>query len=169
MGPAAREITEMTWPDLQRIITRIADEIRSGGTPQILVAISRGGLVPAVMLSHLLDVRDLRVLTISHTVDDQVYAAKTGTPRVRRPETLGAIDGTDVLVVDDIVGSGKTLSIARTELATHHPGRIRTMALTANAAKWPPSQPGRPDYIGMLIHSWVAFPWERQAASNPGG
>jgi hypothetical protein len=141
MGPAAREITEMTWPDLQRIITRIADEIRSGGTPQILVAISRGGLVPAVMLSHLLDVRDLRVLTISHTVDDQVYAAKTGTPRVRRPETL----------------------------ATHHPGRIRTMALTANAAKWPPSQPGRPDYIGMLIHSWVAFPWERQAASNPGG
>ncbi len=34
------------------------------------MAISRGGLVPAVMLSHYLDVRDLRVLTVVHTVDD---------------------------------------------------------------------------------------------------
>jgi hypothetical protein len=162
-GPVARETIELSWPDLQEIVERVASEIRHGGVPQILVAISRGGLVPAVMLSHLLDVRDVRALTIIHTVDDQVYAAKTATVQVCQPETLGVLEGSDVLLVDDIVGTGKTLAVARADVAAHGPGRIRSVALTANAAKWPDDRLGRPDHIGMLVHSWVVFPWERSA------
>ena len=163
MGPVARETIELSWTDLQGSVERVAGEIRLGGVPQILVAISRGGLVPAVMLSHLLGVRDVRVLTIIHTVDDQVYAAKTAAARVCRPETVGVLEGSDVLLVDDIVGSGKTLAVARADVAAHSPGRIRSVALAANSARWPDDQPGRPDYIGMLVRSWVVFPWERFA------
>jgi hypoxanthine phosphoribosyltransferase len=163
METVARETIKLSWPDLQEIVTQVASEIRLGGVPQILIAISRGGLVPAVILSHLLDVRDVRVLTIIHTVDDQVYAAKTATAQVCRPETLGVLDGADVLLVDDIVGSGKTLAAACTDVTAHGPGRIRSAALTANAARWPDDRPGRPDHIGMLVRSWVVFPWERSA------
>ena len=145
---AAKTAAALSWTDQQGIAARLAAEVRLGGVPQILVAISRGGPVPAVMPSHHVEVRDLRVLTVVHTADDGVHAAKTGTRCVCRPQTLGDLGGVDVLLADDIAGSGKTLAAARAPVAARAPAGTRSVALAANAANGPAIAPEIPTTSG---------------------
>ncbi len=72
----------LSWQDVERLVNRIADQIDKSEIKYIY-GLSRGGLIPAVMLSHI-----------------------TGIPYSKTPTTHGK----ECLIVDDICDSGKTLS-----------------------------------------------------------
>jgi hypothetical protein len=55
----------LSWDDIAAACAVLASEIRGENIPDVVVGISRGGLVPAVLVTHLLGVRDLRALTVS--------------------------------------------------------------------------------------------------------
>jgi hypoxanthine phosphoribosyltransferase len=149
----------MKWPDIQMVATSLAAAIIDDGAPEVIVGITRGGLIPAVMLSHHLGVRDLRTVTITHTETDDVNAAKTATPVVSQPDSLGDLTGRDVLLVDDIAGTGDTLTGALALLTERGSASIRTAVLRVNTANWQnDNQP--PSYAGLKQQGWVVFPWE---------
>ncbi|MGH3999956.1 MAG: phosphoribosyltransferase, partial [Pseudonocardiaceae bacterium] len=93
------------------------------------------------------------------TVSDVVNAAKTPEPLVAHPGSLGNLVGQDVLVVDDIAGTGDTLTAARTLLVERNPSRVRTGVLWLNVANWQFAHP-EPTYVGERDRGWVVFPWE---------
>ncbi|MFC6600457.1 phosphoribosyltransferase [Kitasatospora paranensis] len=156
---------DLTWDDITEQTDRIARVLQPDPVPQIVVGVVRGGLIPAVILAHRLGVRDVRVLEITHTVDDSTNAAKTDRPVTRNSASLGDVAGRDVLVVDDVAGTGETLAAVVRLVEQAGAARVRSAVLVVNAANWggdrPPAQ--AVTVIGETVGCWVVFPWESAA------
>ncbi|MEH1016860.1 phosphoribosyltransferase family protein [Micromonospora sp. CPCC 206060] len=158
-----RTFTMLGWDDITATADRIASEVRADKVPDVLVGVLRGGVIPAVLLAHALGVRRVRAVEVLHTTADGVDAVKSSTPQVANAASLGDLTGADVLVVDDVAGSGDT--VARTVALVWASGaaRVRTAIFVVNAGNWRrPQKPGQAlTYIGDAVDGWVVFPWER--------
>ena len=141
---------DLGWSYIQYQVDKICNEI-SGRNFDVVVGISRGGLIPAVMISHRLK---LPLLTMTVTLRDNLA----------RVQSLKINKGEKALVVDDINDSGKTfsdimdfwvqkLNIPLEELRE----RIRTVSLIERTgSSW------AVDYTPKVLDTkqWVVFPWE---------
>ncbi|MGA5215087.1 phosphoribosyltransferase [Streptomyces cinereoruber] len=154
----------LAWDDIGLASTALAQQALAAGVPQAVVGIVRGGLIPAVWIAHRLGVHDVRTVEVTRTTSDAVNAAKTPLPTVRNPASLGDLAGLDVLLVDDIAGSGTTLAHTVQIVRDLGSARVRTAVLAVNRANWPAgSEPhDRIDHIARLTTTWVVFPWEEQ-------
>ncbi|WP_328373303.1 phosphoribosyltransferase family protein (plasmid) [Streptomyces sp. NBC_00445] len=166
----------LTWSGIEAFTRELAAQVGGDGMPETVVGIMRGGMIPAVMVAHQLGIRDVRTIEVTHTVTDGVNAAKTSAPAYKNPTSLGDLAGRDVLLVDDIAGSGATLERTRRMVAALGVRRLRTAVLTVNRANWhaPDAPEERIDYIAEHTDTWVIFPWEtadgpkaRAAAATP--
>jgi len=138
----------------------LADSVAHGGwSPDFIIGIGRGGLVPAVYLSHRLDVPMLSIDQSSRLPDfaDALLgkvAAKT-------------VAGTKLLVVDDINDSGATIATIRELLAANggDAANLRFAVLLDNVRS-----SARVDYRARTIDRhddkrWFVFPWEAVGAT----
>jgi hypoxanthine phosphoribosyltransferase len=157
---------DVSWADLDDLTMRLASQIRDTGIPDVIVGVLRGGIVPAVMLAHRLGVRDVRAVAATRTLADGPSAAKTTIPLLTMPDSIGELHGLDVLVVDDVAGSGDTLRAVSSIVASHTLARLREAVLVVNVVNWVAGNPQQPDpcrvlnLIGTTCEGWVRFPWE---------
>jgi uncharacterized protein len=158
----AGEPVVLDWVALAAIAERVAGLARAGGVPDVVVGVARNGLVPAVIICHALGVRDLRSVHVTRTVADGADAGKTPEPVHRNIASLGDLTGADVLIVDDIAGSGATLRDVAGLVRAQGPATVRTAACVVNRANWRDhSDPHQVvTYIGATVDRWVIFPWE---------
>ncbi|MFD8414042.1 phosphoribosyltransferase [Streptomyces sp. NPDC059650] len=154
----------LTWDDLTTATATLARLVAAAGMPQVVVGVVRGGMIPAAWLAHRLAIRDVRTVEVTRTTTDGVNADKNMIPTVRHPASLGELTDLDVLLVDDIAGSGVTLAYTARMIHDLGPARVRTAVLAVNRANWAQScDPHRAiDYIASLTDTWVVFPWEEQ-------
>ena len=156
---------DLTWGDIRRGVRHLASDVERDGTPEILIAIVRGGWVPATMLAHRLRLRDVRAVEVTHTTTDAMAAVKSPEPIVVNPASLGDLSEADVLIVDDVAGSGKTVSVACELVRARGARRIRTAVCVVNEANWSTTHDrgdgGDPTYVVWRRPGWVVFPWER--------
>lgn len=150
----------LIWDDIQVLVKTLANAVIQDGPPGLVVGISRGGLIPAVMIAHAIGARHVRSVSISRTLTDEVNAAKTAEPVVCDPGALGDVSGQDVLLVDDVTGSGDTLASGRSLLAAGGAARTRVAVLRLNTRNWRCGN-REPDYVGERAGGWVIFPWEK--------
>jgi hypoxanthine phosphoribosyltransferase len=152
------------WTALQSLTTRLAEDARLERIPDVVIGVLRNGMIPAVMVCHQLGLRDLRGLHVTHTIADGVDSAKTVRPLVQNIASLGDLTGRHVLVVDDISGSGETLSDVVALVLAAGPITVRTAVCLVNRANW--RNPTHPrlelTYVGSLVDRWVIFPWENR-------
>jgi hypoxanthine phosphoribosyltransferase len=159
----------LDWGALDHHLAAMAVMIAADGAPTVVVGLLRGGMVPAVLLAHRLGVRDVRGLAVCRTVADGPNAAKHP-PVVADSATLGLVaSGADVLVVDDVAGTGSSMAAAtdvvrRRGHAVLGPSRVRRAVVVVNTANWSAVTDVSPhesyDYIGTTCAGWVRFPWE---------
>jgi hypoxanthine phosphoribosyltransferase len=156
----------LTWEQLTQITTRLARAARADTAPATVVGVLRGGMIPAVHIAHLLGVRDMRALDVTHTLADGINAAKAPSPVLRNLVSLGDLTGCDVLLVDDIAGTGETLAASHRLLRAAGAARVRTAACAVNEVNWHRASERDPGgaitYIGASYQGWVVFPWEQQ-------
>ena len=154
----------LSWADMAAIVDELAVRVRADGIPDVLVGVLRGGVIPAVLLAHRLSLRAVRAVEVVHTTADGVDAAKTVHPRVGNEASLGHLAGLDVLVVDDIAGSGDTIANTVELVQVTGAARIRTAVCVVNVANWQRVQPAEQalTYIVNTVEGWVIFPWENQ-------
>ena len=126
-------------------------------TPDFLIGIGRGGLVPAVYLSHALGLPTLSVDHSAQVHDFAGAALERLAARTRHGERL--------LVVDDINDSGATIGKLRALLAEAGAAgeHIRFATLLDNIRST-----SRVDYRARIIDraetkDWFVFPWEAVA------
>ncbi len=143
----------LSWDQCYQMARRLVHLIRKDGyQPDLIVAIARGGLVPARVLSDHLDLFDLASLKIEH------YHAvhKERIARVRYPLTA-PIEGRQVLLVDDVSDSGDTFDVAIRHLRERGvPAALKTAVLHHKTVS-----SYRPDYFAEEIVEWhwVIYPW----------
>lgn len=126
-------------------------------TPTLLVGVGRGGLTPAVFLSHRMG---LPLVSIDHSTKIAQFGEELVSVLARRTR-----DGDRLLFVEDINDSGKTIGEIRVALAAEGAirSRIRFAVLLDNVRS---SQ--QVDYRSRRIDravdkDWFVFPWEAMA------
>ena len=115
-----------------------------------IVTITRGGLVPAAIISRELEIRVVETVGVAsyHDYDQQgeLEVLKTITP------DLLAGDGSDVLIIDDLVDTGATARAVRDMLPRAHLATVYAKPL------------GRPEvdtYVTAVSQdTWIYFPWD---------
>ena len=134
----------LSWADVHRD-TRILAEMLAELPPfQGIVAVTRGGLVPAAILSRELDIRLVETVCVS-TYDDR---------EIRDPQIIKSLagDGSGWVVVDDLVDTGATLQVLRTMLPKAH---------FATLYAKPKGQPMVDTFVTVFAQTtWVNFPWD---------
>jgi hypoxanthine phosphoribosyltransferase len=162
-APGGHAAMGLTWPQIENLVSQITSHASRDGAPQAIVAVLRGGAVPATMLSHRLGVRDVRAVTVMHTADDSVNAAKTPAPTAVNPASLGDLTGRDVLVVDDVAGTGQAIAAAARIVGQAGAAKVRTAVCVLNEDNWTDPGPAHDaiTYIGATVRGWAVFPWEK--------
>jgi len=138
------------WEQLQADCFKLAEEIEEAGLGlKRIVAISRGGLVVARLFSDF-----LKLPISSFTIVSYVSVGKTGKPKV--VEELGVeIEGERVLLVDEIVDHGTTLTKAGEYLKGFGPKQVWTAVPYIK-----PWSKVVPDFWRVKTDRWVVFPYE---------
>lgn len=124
-----------------------------------IVAITRGGLVPSVILSHLLNIRFVYPLQVYETKDDTVNSLKSK-PVFGENIDFKCLKNKKILLVDDIFGSGATLNFVINSLLKYST-KIYSFVCVQNLNNYD-SKYNLPNYIGKKVNGWVVFPWEEE-------
>ena len=85
-----------------------------GGGWKAVVAITRGGMAPAMIVARELDIRVVDTISVKSYNHQEQTDAKV----IKAPQDAIMGDGTGILVVDDLVDTGKTLELVRQLYAT---------------------------------------------------
>ena len=141
-----------TWSQICDLLLCQAQKIqRSPYKPDVVVGIAKGGLIPARILTDLLETPQLAVIQIEFYTG---IGQTTFEPALKQPLTTSAA-GKKVLLVDDIADSGKSLKLAKTHLNEQGAGETKTAVLYRK-----PQSAETPDFCEKQTDRWVVFPWE---------
>jgi hypothetical protein len=141
----------ISWEDFHGLCKALA-QAASAFQPEIILGIARGGLYPATLLSHLLQV-ELYPVRVTRRVNDVV----THQAPQWRVEPPAAVRGRRVLVVDEICGAGETLGMVREKAQALGAREVRSAVMYAHT--WGASVP---DYIGIVTDALLLNPWDRE-------
>jgi len=147
----------VTWDQLHRDARALAWRLMNQGPFAGIVAITRGGLIPAAIVARELDLR------LVESVSVVAYAAAGGAtlaaeqqaapPAVIKPPAAAA-DGTGFLIVDDLVDTGATARVVRRLLPRAHFAAIY-------------AKPAGRDMVDSFVtevsqDTWILFPWDTE-------
>lgn len=139
------------WDHVYSLLLEIADRIKeSEFKADVIVGISRGGLLPARILSDLLDNTHLANIKVEFYVDiDQTKEV----PVITQPVSVSVKDKR-VLIVDDITDSGQSFRLVWETLA-QEAAEVKTVTIYHK-----PWSCFTPDIYARETEAWVIFPWE---------
>jgi uncharacterized protein len=158
MGKATMiERETLTWDafgDATRDLAR--DILADGFVPEVVVAIARGGLLPAGAIAYGLGVKNCGALNVEfYTGIGTVLDA----PEVLPPALdIEYLKGRRVLLVDDVADSGRTLKLA-VKLLQDRGADMRSVVIYTK-----PTTIVRPDYSWKDTSLWIDFPWSAQGS-----
>lgn len=143
---SSRRHVAISWDQIQRDAAVLAERLVRIGPFQGIVAVARGGMVPAALISRSLGIR--RVETISAATYD---GETMGEPELLNfPKNVG--NGEGWLVIDDLVDTGTTMRIVRGLLPRAHVGVLYAK---------PVGRPLADTFVREFPQdSWIDFPWE---------
>ena len=147
----------VSWDQLHRDSRALAWRLMEKGPYAGIVAITRGGLIPAAIIARELDVRlveSVSVLTYAAgSGGTLIEESKGGDPVViKLPAAAG--DGTGYLIVDDLVDTGATARVVRGLLPRAHFAAVY-------------AKPAGRDTVDTFItevsqDTWILFPWDTE-------
>lgn len=136
---------------------RIARKVvESGYRPDVIIAILRGGVVLARLLSDLLNIRDIKIMRVVH------YDALESKKVAEIVEPINCrLDGMRVLLVDDVADTGESLIVARDHILERGAAEVRIATM-----HYKPWSKLKPDYYSEETEAWVVYFWEYAETLN---
>jgi hypoxanthine phosphoribosyltransferase len=141
-----------TWNQIYEMLIDQSEKIRKDGyQPDIIVGIARGGIVPARVLTDLLEIPEIASLR----VEFYVGIAQPSIEPILKQGLTASIVGKKALLVDDISDTGRSLKLAKNHLFEQGAKEVKIAALYAKK-----TTTIMPDYVEKGTDRWVVFPWE---------
>jgi xanthine phosphoribosyltransferase len=138
----------VTWDQLHRDARALAWRLMGLRPLAGIVAVTRGGLIPAAIIARELDVRLIESVSIV-SYDEETR----GVPSVTKPP-VAAGDGSGFLIVDDLVDTGTTARVVRGLLPRAHFATVY-------------AKPLGKDMVDSFVtevsqDTWILFPWDTE-------
>lgn len=151
--PTGKKI--LSWAgfgEAQRELARSV--VDSGFRPEVIIGIARGGMIPAGALTYSLGMKLADVINVEFYTD----VAKTlPDPILLAPMLdVDSVSRHRLLVVDDVVDSGRTLALVL-KLLRGYGAEVRSAVLYAK-----PTTVVQPDYVWKRTDEWIVFPWSAE-------
>lgn len=154
----SREV--LTWEGFGAASRDLArDVVDSGFVPDIVIAVARGGLVLAGAMTYALGVKLCDAINVEFYTD--VHATLPDPVLLAPMLDTNAIAGKQLLVVDDVADSGRTLGLV-IKLLRGFGADVRSAVLYAK-----PSTVVDPDYVWRRTDQWIVFPWSAKPPLLP--
>lgn len=147
----------VTWDQFHRDCRALAWRLSGEGPFSAMVAITRGGLVPAAIVARELNIRLIETVSIKsydHQKQGQIDVLKPITDRI-----LKGSDGGKVLIVDDLVDTGATARVVHDMLPDAHFATVY-------------AKPKGREMVDTFItevsqDTWIYFPWDMDVSYVP--
>jgi xanthine phosphoribosyltransferase len=146
VSEGARRYFPVSWEELHRDARALSWRLAERGPFEGIVAVTRGGLVPAHIVARELDIRLIDTICVS-SYDTEVQ---------RPPEVLKGVqgDGAGWLIVDDLVDTGQTGRVVREMLPEAH---------FATVYAKPAGRPVVDTFVTEVSQdTWILFPWDTE-------
>jgi hypoxanthine phosphoribosyltransferase len=141
-----------TWNQIYEMLLNQTEKIqKSNYKPDTIIAISRGGLIPARILSDLLETPQLATIKIEfYTGINETAKQPVLTQNLTTP-----VNDKKTLIVDDISDTGQTLKLAKEYIQTQGAKEAKTATIYTK-----PTSTTTPDYSETQTSCWIVFPWD---------
>lgn len=154
------EKQHLTWTQVEDLSIRLADQLPTHY--DLMLVITRGGMVPACIISERLNVRNIVVAAVCfYTGQDETLER----PMFLQFPADELLEGKRILVVDDVWDSGRTI-VSVCKRIERVGGRPDTAVLHY--------KPGRslfstecPDFFADQTDAWIVYPWDVGESSLP--
>lgn len=180
MTDTQEDFETVTWDTLGEMTNDLTQTIRaSGRTFDCILAISRGGLVPATLLAQAFELRTVLVTTVLFYTDEGQPFFGLAEPRFLAFPPAAALAGRSVLIVDDVHDTGRTLRAVRSKVLRCEPKEVAAAVLHYKQGdglvKEKSGQKNvvvtENDGVSMfyvnVTQNWVVYPWEFFSPSGP--
>jgi xanthine phosphoribosyltransferase len=149
----------VSWDQFHRDARALAWRLAEAGPFAAIVCITRGGLVPAAIVARELGIRVIETVCVSsydHVTQGEPRVLKTVAADIA---ALGGGRGKGVLVVDDLVDTGKTAKLVRDILPEAHVAAVYAKPL---------GLPMVDTFVTEVSQdTWIFFPWDTGLAFQP--
>ena len=151
--PNPRKSFPVSWDQFHRDARALAWRLADKGPFEAIVCITRGGLVPAAIVSRELGLRVVETVCVAsyhdYSVQGEIAIIKTIAPAVL---AIGDGRGKGVLLIDDLTDTGKTAKLVRELLPEAH---------FATVYAKPQGAPMCHTFITEVSQdTWIFFPWD---------
>ncbi|MDA0721841.1 MAG: xanthine phosphoribosyltransferase [Proteobacteria bacterium] len=142
----------ISWDQIHRdsraLAWRLDGQGPDDGAWRAVVAITRGGMAPAMIVARELDIRTVDTISVKSYDHQNQSEARV----LKAPDAALMGDGTGILIVDDLVDSGKTLELVRALFPKAHfatvyakpKGRLQVQTFITEVSQ----------------DTWIFFPWD---------
>lgn len=156
-SPKPDKAFPVSWDQFHRDARALAWRLSGSGPFNAIVCITRGGLVPAAIISRELGIRLIETVCIASYHD---YKTQSGLLVLKDvDEKLAENGGEGILVIDDLVDTGSTAKVVRDRLPKAHFATVYAKPL------------GRPLVDTFITEvsqdTWIYFPWDMGLAFQP--
>jgi xanthine phosphoribosyltransferase len=158
--PQTQKAFPVSWDQFHRDARALAWRLADAGPFHAIVCITRGGLVPAAIVARELNVRLIETVCVeSYVAPDKQSEIKLLKGVADVIVKTGGGAGKGVLIVDDLVDTGKTARVVRELIPQAH--------FAAVYAK-PMGRPMVDTFITEVSQdTWIYFPWDTGLAFVP--
>ena len=142
----------VSWDQLHRdaraLAWRLDGHGPEGGGWRGVVAITRGGMAPAMIVARELDIRTVDTISVKSYENQDQHEIRV----LKSPDAELMGDGHGMLVVDDLVDSGKTVALVR---------ELYPRAHFATVYAKPQGRPQVDTFVTEVSQdTWIFFPWD---------
>jgi len=155
MQPLRNEV--LTWDDVDQLIDHLLPQFDEEF--EAMVLITRGGLIPGGLLAEAMGITHILTAAVDFPTQMQMEKAKLmAWPQfIQFPED-SALRGRRALVVDDVWGSGRTITAVKIRVSAAG-GFPFTCVLHFNPYR-NLFGPSKPDYYAAITDAHIIYPWE---------
>ncbi len=141
----------ISWPELHRDARYLSETLHAKGPWKGIIAITRGGLVPAALVARELDIRLIDTVCITSYGSSRSIAAEQVQGELQVLKSVPG-DGSGFLLIDDLVDTGRTAQAVRAMLPKAH---------FATLYAKPAGRPIVDTFVKEFKQSnWIYFPWD---------
>jgi len=150
----------ITWDEVSRLIDHLLPQFNRVYT--VMVMITRGGIIPGGMLAEAMNIQNLFTASLDFPAEAHTPATPQSKfltwPKFLQFPDASQLSGCDVLIVDDVWGSGRTITAVKNRVQSSG-GRASTCVLHFNPYR---NLFGnmRPDYYAATTDAHIIYPWE---------